>query len=311
MYHRFANNDLDTSRRLKASLFNRQLAYICAHHEVWNPDQQLSALDGNPVLTSRPPVVITVDDGYSDFFQIAFPLLKKFSLGAMVFVTTGFISGHCWFWWDRLSYLLASAPAGKRTIGFNQRTAHGDPSDPAERQSLWKAIADHLSTIPDEDKELVLVGLAKKLEVSVPTSPPAEFAPITWDQIREMAAQGIEFGAHTVNHPVLSRVDRQRAEEEIAQSRDELSGQLDREVGWFCYPQGLPGDFLPETVELVQKSGFRGSFTAFPSATHGGFPFTLPRYSISGDEVKFQWIMCGAEFLLMKGRARLAPQTAL
>lgn len=308
MYHRFSPVGQGSCRRLPAEIFIRQLKYIDAHHEVWNADRLLPASLGQGPAPSHPPVVISIDDGYSDFYEVAFPILMDFSFPALVFLTTGFVSGRLWFWWDRLSYILAQSPAESRHFNLAQINTQGDPALPADRHSLWSAIANHLSTVPDQDKEKALEDLAQQLSVSVPLVPPADYGPVSWDQVREMADQGMMFGAHTVSHPILSRVDLDRAWEEIRASREELAGQIDGQVGWFCYPQGLPEDFLPETVALVQKAGFAGCFTAYPDATHDGFPFTLPRYSVSRDEVKFQWIMCGAEYLLMKWKARLGAK---
>jgi peptidoglycan/xylan/chitin deacetylase (PgdA/CDA1 family) len=57
-------------------------------------------------------------------------------------------------------------------------------------------------------------------------------------QMRELAAAGIEIGAHTRSHPDLPRLAAQEAEDEIAGSRADLEDLLGRPVEAFAYPFG-------------------------------------------------------------------------
>ncbi len=300
MYHRFCPASQSHPRRLPVSEFAWQMAYIARHHPCWLPDDQL---DKKPVAA---PVVITVDDGYADFATLAAPVLRHHGLPATVFLTTGFVSGHTWFWWDRLTWLLDNCPAGAQEWHTGDRQFSGVTDSPAGRWSLWHEIADHLSTIDDDRKETALVGIAGQAGVNIPAAAPKEFAALTWQQVRQLMNDGIEFGAHTVNHPVLSRVNAQRAEFEIRESGLQLAAETGRTPRWFCYPQGGPGDFQPETAEQVRRSGYRGCYVAFPEPHHDDDPMTLPRYSAPTNRLDFQWLMCGAEYLF----ARRQPPAA-
>lgn len=72
--------------------------------------------------------------------------------------------------------------------------------------------------------------------------------------IREIAASGMEIGAHTLTHPRLSTLCLPDKEREIAGSKRELEHITGREITAFCYPKG---DYDGETVELVRSAGFR------------------------------------------------------
>lgn len=309
MYHRFSPDDNDHPRRLPGRELDWQLSRIARDYRNWMPDDQLGALTGFPPGPSGPPVVITVDDGYSGFAEIAWPLLRRYGLAAMVFLTTGFVAGETWFWWDRLSWLLENCPAGHRTFTFDGNSTAGNPADEEERWTLWHRIADHLSVIDDAVKESAITALAKEVGLTVPTTAPEGYAAMNWDQIRALYRQGVRFGAHTVTHPVLSRVDPARAEWEIRESGRRLAAELGQPVNWFCYPQGTPGDFGPETIELVRRAGYTGCYTAYPDARHDGCPLTLPRYSAPADRTNFLWALCGAEHIAARiGLTKAAPQ---
>ena len=73
----------------------------------------------------------------------------------------------------------------------------------------------------------------------------------------------ITFGAHTLTHPVLSRLPKKDAEKEIAESKKTLEKGLDRKVDFFSYPYGARGDFNEETKEIV-KGNFSCAVTTIP-----------------------------------------------
>ncbi len=299
MYHRFSPEE-NHPRHLGARPFRLQLEYLTTHHEIWSPDQQLDAVLAQEVDTNRPPVVVTIDDGYQDFYDIAFPILQEYGVTATVFVTTGFIAGHTWFWWDRLAWLLDNASPGKRDWRLGETILTGDASCSEERDFLWNAIADHLRFLPFKNTNATLEELSHELGLNLPTSPPEQYAAMSWEQVRNVSAVDMTIGAHTVTHPILSRVDGKQARDEISDSRHELFEALGQPVNWFCYPQGGPADFNADTVAAVREAGFRGCYTAFQNPTHTGEEMTLPRYSISGNFDHFRWVLCGAEFLFMR-----------
>src|SRR2546425_10993261 len=51
-------------------------------------------------------VAFTLDDGYADQAGIASQVFAEFDCPATVFVTTGFLDGPLWLWWDRIEYVL-------------------------------------------------------------------------------------------------------------------------------------------------------------------------------------------------------------
>lgn len=68
---------------------------------------------------------------------------------------------------------------------------------------------------------------------------PANLKPapmLTADQIRQMAAEGIEFGSHTATHQPLPSLGEEERASELSRSRHDLSALLDRDVTSFAYP---------------------------------------------------------------------------
>lgn len=77
---------------------------------------------------------------------------------------------------------------------------------------------------------------------------------LTFNQMDQMRAHGIEFGAHTVDHVSLSTLEPERAERQVQESAVQLRSMLGAPAQHFCYPFG----HFNETVEgYVSAAGFR------------------------------------------------------
>ncbi|MBN2120517.1 MAG: polysaccharide deacetylase family protein [Candidatus Omnitrophica bacterium] len=76
---------------------------------------------------------------------------------------------------------------------------------------------------------------------------------LTWEQILEMSNDGISFGAHSVTHPHLTKIDLKAAREEILNSKKELEEQIGKKVSWFAYPFG---EFNSEIIKILKELDF-------------------------------------------------------
>lgn len=63
---------------------------------------------------------------------------------------------------------------------------------------------------------------------------------LTWDEVRQLHAKGIEFGSHTVNHPRLVDLAWPEVDQELRQSKRELEAQLGQPARTFAYPYAFP-----------------------------------------------------------------------
>jgi len=93
--------------------------------------------------------------------------------------------------------------------------------------------------------------------------------PNTPEQVRQMAAAGIEIGAHTRTHADLGRIeDVERLEDEIIGSRDELAELIERPIRYFAFPYGQHWNLQPAAFQIAHDAGFEGVCSAY-----GGYNF--------------------------------------
>lgn len=82
-------------------------------------------------------------------------------------------------------------------------------------------------------------------------------APNTVEQLRAMAAAGIDIGSHTYSHPDLGRTSRpQDIEREVVLSRVELECLVGRQVRHFAFPFGQPQHLSAPAMAAAHRAGY-------------------------------------------------------
>lgn len=89
---------------------------------------------------------------------------------------------------------------------------------------------------------------------------------LDWNNIQEMAENGIRFGSHTCTHPNLTRLSIAQAREEIRAARRIIEEQLQAPVRTFAYPYGQFNDTIKQ---LVSESGYDLACTYHPDYVGG------------------------------------------
>ena len=98
---------------------------------------------------------------------------------------------------------------------------------------------------------------------------------ITWDMARELKAGGQAIGAHTVTHPVLSRLPRAQQLAEITGSLDRIEAELGERPRWLAYPVGTRSAFTAATVDCAREAGIALAFSNYDGHVRPGPPAPL------------------------------------
>ncbi len=294
MYHRFTKENVDRWGALKADFLEWQLLQISKGWRVLPLGKYLE-LSIDDKKAPKNTVILTIDDGYSDFYSVAFPLLKKFDFPATLFVTTDFIDGKIWLWPDRIKYALEQTQKKHLGIKVGGKKVTLNIETPERKVQTWDLLVRYLTRVTEKEKWQYLSLLEERLEVALPDAPPKEYSALTWDQIREMAGWGIEIGSHTLTHPILSRLDKPQLIREIKGSKMRIEEMLGCRVASFCYPNGMQDDINEDVIREAKSAGYRGAVLAWGARYEDAFK--LPRLAAPFDETEFLWKLCGMETL--------------
>ncbi|HEV8661554.1 MAG TPA: polysaccharide deacetylase family protein, partial [Candidatus Methylomirabilis sp.] len=238
--------------------FERQMEFLADRYQVVPLARLVDCVAAGEPFPPR-AVAITFDDGYRDNHRHALPCLRSLGLPATVFVTAGAVGDGWSFWVSRLRGLLLKTERAE--IDF-PGLGPMDLSSPAAREGWIEALTGELCRKPPPEAERDLAQLASLAGVDGPIEGSGKWM-MGWEELREAAGAGIDIGAHTVSHPVLTFLDDGQAAGEISRSRKVLEKGLERPVLHFAYPNGPAVENQDLRVaRLVREAGFLSACTS-------------------------------------------------
>jgi peptidoglycan/xylan/chitin deacetylase (PgdA/CDA1 family) len=236
--------------------FDRQLDYLARWFNVVSLKEIVAWLDGREELPSY-AALITFDDGYLDNYTSAFPVLRKYNFPALIFLTTGHIGTDTPFYWDMAAYCFSHTRSDYLTFP-DGRVEHWSSRE--ELDQVTRNWIEHMKILRQVEKQTYVQNLPVSLGVSIPAGYFQKLM-MDWDQVREMQGGGLEFGAHTVHHPILTRISSERVREEVLGSKSRIEAEIGEPVLGFAYPNGQASDLNEEIEKIVAESGIRAAFT--------------------------------------------------
>ena len=231
-------------------LFAQQMDVLAREYQVVSMHDVLAAVREGRRLPER-AVLITFDDGYRDFAEHAWPILKQRNLPATVFVPTAYPDQpQRQFWWDKLHQVFArveqevleDTPVGALSL----RTE-------ADRRQSMKRFQNYIKTLRHEEA----MRQVDALFAQVGPTPPDEPAVLGWEALRRLAGEGVVLAAHTQTHPVLNRTTVAHAREEIVGSQADLERHIGAALPVFSYPDGGHNEAV---MQILKEEGFLLAF---------------------------------------------------
>lgn len=244
--------------------FAAQARQLAARFRPVSADEVLRALHGRATLPAR-AVLLTFDDAYRDFAEVAWPVLRRLGVPATVLVPTAFAEpGAREFWWDRLARALALAPRVEPALEGVGRVAAGGPGG---WRAAFRRLKAHFKTLPPAEALRQVDRVCRELGDGDPR--PSLVLP--WPELRRLAREGVQVAAHTRTHPALDRLAPAAARAEIRASREDLRRELGVDARVLAYPYGAHDDAV---VEAARAEGIELGLTCLPG--HDRVPGTDP-----------------------------------
>lgn len=256
--------------------FEQRVKYLHKHYKFLSLEEGVEYLRKG----ERPSncLVLTFDDGYKCIYKEAWPILKKYKIPFTVFITTGPIGGQALLWYDKLLFMIGKTKVSKFKVPDISNEIFLAANDD-EKKETFNAIVKYLKRVDNAVMEKIIEDIRKTLEVSEKEIENNQMM-LNWDEIREMHEAGlVTFGAHTVNHPILTQVDMERAVYEIQESKRIIEKQLGVTVKSFAYPNG---DYNTKIENVVSTSGFNYACTTMEENEIKDFsPYIIGRAGFS------------------------------
>ncbi len=240
---------------------------------VGSLDRLAGALDGR--AAGSPRVVITFDDGYANNL-LAFELLARSGIPCTLFLTTGAVGPGGTIWTTELGLLVLHGradavdlwdttwPLGTRQL----------------REHAFFAFRRRLKALPAAERRLAMQSLreqfpAEEVERLLERFP--SFRMLSWTDVAQIAAAGVEIGRYGVEHEIHHAAQAPAVRHhELTASKTELERRLGRDCRYFAFPNG---DVHAGSAGEVEAAGYRLAFTTRAGAvTAAADRHLLPRY---------------------------------
>lgn len=251
-------NNYEPNVSATPAMFARQMDYVKQHFNVIDLATLHAHVTNGAPLPPR-PLLITFDDGYHDNYTNAYPVLRERGLPAVFFIVSGWMGSRQLPWWDQCGYLFRHT---QQTHADLPLIGAQDLATPAARRTARETFIRQLKVSPEADKAEHMAALAVVLAVNVPEHSKPLF--ISWEQAREVIANGIACQPHTVSHPILTRLPLETAQEELRLSIERIAEETGQPITAFAYPNGTINDYNPGIMQQLRVLGVSLAFTLTP-----------------------------------------------
>ncbi|MEK6749929.1 MAG: polysaccharide deacetylase family protein [Pseudomonadota bacterium] len=273
MYHgvtKDAEIDGRFDKHVIETQFSEQLRKIKKYFRIVSLEEMLDrSMYAGRSQINEPIAALTFDDGFLNNYEVAAPILEEHQAVASIFLATGYIGRERWMWTDYLEHVIYSdlseiiSPAGESVRLDNSVT----------RKRTLQEFKRELKTVG----HVTVEEYFKQIELLYPqvkAKPYGNYAFMNWEQARALQRAGHRIGAHTVNHPLLSKIDRDEAQLEMLSSRADILQHVGHCSEIFCYPNGKKQDYSSANTAFVARH-FKAAL-----ATTEGYVDANQRYEI-------------------------------
>jgi peptidoglycan/xylan/chitin deacetylase (PgdA/CDA1 family) len=242
--------------------FENQIDYLSKQFSPISASE-LNECFEHPERLPQRPVLVSFDDGYMDNAEIAWPILRKRKMPAIVFLATDHIGTSQPFLWDFAAYCFQDTERMFADVPLLGPTHLRSRTDRVTATEKWRFC---LKSLPASERWPTANAMRQSLAVEVPD---AAFSGLymSWSDVRCLAAEGCEFGGHTRTHPILTKMPLDEARDEITGSFKRITAELGRPPVAFAYPNGLKRDFTNQHEAAVREAGYSIAFSLEPGPT--------------------------------------------
>lgn len=276
-----------------AQQFARQMQFIASRYQVVSLQELVTNLQRSSREFRPNLCAITFDDGWRDVYDHAYPVLRQYSLPATVFLTTNFVDRRTWFWEERAKFALAHIwSILRKPVQIADSTLHQDLEACLNRVPLPPLVSVRLDDLPQylgrvirlvsEWQEPDRARWMSQVELVLTREPfiePRQF--LNWEEIREMAGQGIEMGNHTVTHHNLAILPDAQVRTELSGAADRIRERLGKPVRNIAYPYGKHAE---GTKRIAAEMGAASACTTRLGLVKSGDDlYSLKRINVHSD----------------------------
>lgn len=287
MYHDLCDDDDFRSwLRVKKSSFEFQIRKLLELGQFIQPSDLFQK---DTLRKDTLNFLVTFDDGFVNNYKLALPVLKKFQIPALFFISTGHTLSGEPFWFD---WIISSIQIYKITsLDLRYLGLRDYRFFPSEGLKRWNDIQTLLVDIKTKgnatDPEIKrVISFFRKNFPDVREEIILKYRPLVENEICRMQSSGLcHFGSHSHRHEILTYLTAKDLRMNLVESKKFLEKLLGQPVIHFAYPNG---DTNSCVTRCCRQNGYQfGYLAASGLVNKHAHPMYIPRISVSGyDSIK-------------------------
>ena len=267
LFHDIADEESSFTKGLGITIapkaLETALRFLCRYYTPVRL-QEVLASSATDALPER-PVLVTFDDGFASFGNIAAPLCVRFGVPAVVFINAACLDNRR-LSLDHLICYVANQH-GLEVIRAAMRVVGSDGAEVPSLKEVFSRFLPTISLLARKTFRDALVDLAGIREADLAA---AAGLYLSGNRLRKLAQLNFEFGDHTHTHVHGRCLTEADFAEEIDGNRELLEAASETNVRSFSVPYGSSADLTPSLWTHLQQRGYEAVFLAEGRANVSG-----------------------------------------
>jgi peptidoglycan/xylan/chitin deacetylase (PgdA/CDA1 family) len=231
-------------------------------------------------------VCFTLDDGYRDNMEYASPIFERYNIPYTIYITAQFAEHRRIIWWEVTEKLLREQD--QIVFDFGKGETRIPLHNVRSKNRAFRQFARYVDTCKEEVAVAAIDRLARQYGLDPLQITREQIIPVP--ELIKLADKGrsealLHFGAHTLRHLNLRRLDTDELVKEISGSKDWFETVIGISPQSFAFPYGWQSAVSNKACAVVQNAGFKIAVTTQPgmlSSANTKKLYAVPRVSLNG-----------------------------
>jgi len=238
------------------SAFEEQMQLIAQDFHPVSLEDASRYVRGEANFQKR-PVVVTFDDGYTDNYEVALPILKRFGIPATFYVTVDCVERRTLPWPSRLRFCFRTT---RKKMWVGPAGTSWSLASPHERERAYLASCDEFCKLSGAVLEEKVNQTEADLDARV--SDESSNLMMDWEQVKALASSGHIVGSHTMTHPNLAFLPLEDVRRELNDSKRQMESRIGAPVHHISYPcPALYPNWTQQTIDESDRAGYKTAVT--------------------------------------------------
>jgi len=243
--------------------FEKQISYLKKNTNVISFNELIFIYQNNLQIPKN-TTLITFDDGFKNNYEIAAPILDKYSLPAIFYITSGFIGKNIFFWVDHIENCINLSKNNFFYLLVNNKYYVINLKNKINKINSINLIKKLCKFSAIDTKDLIIKELMFKTGIKDSKKKKfSNYKTMNQSEIKKLSDNSLfTIGGHTQTHNIMSYMSNKELHNEIYSSLRVLKKITLKDVIYYSYPEGQKEHFNKNVIKIMKSLGILSSPTA-------------------------------------------------